>query len=167
MLNTTATHTYEFPSETMFAPFGAGWTLSGSSTRPIYFPVGSTLDDIISIFNGWQDPGATTLLTKTVVPRTIVYTRAQAADTVTLQYPTISKTGAPDIAVTGSVTVAEQRAFQATAVGTNVTGWIITTILNHPIVTQTTLAPNRSAAENPRFLSMFEAIDYTRVITRQ
>jgi hypothetical protein len=159
-------HTYEFPSETMVAPFGAGWTLSGSHTRSTYFPVGSSLDDIISIYNGLQDEGTLPqyLLSKTVVLREVTYKRKSGADTITITYPTISKVGqSPTTVVNGTVTSAERVAILGAAAGAAVTGWVITSRVNHPVVTLTTKGGKGGAIVNPRFLSMFDALDYVRV----
>ena len=160
MRTTIVTHQYEFSSENPIATFGAGWTLVGSVTRPLFFRVGSSLDDIIAQFNSWQDVGTEAPLTKRIVLHQIEYTRLYGTDVVTITYPMISSDADPVIAVTGSVTDAERAAFVAGAVGA---GWVVTNRVQHAVVTLTATTSRKGrTSTNPRFLCGLEAIDYVR-----
>lgn len=158
------THKYEFPAENMVAPFGAGWTLSHSPTRSTYFNVGSNLDDIIAAFTDLQDVGSSERLTKEITVRSVKYTRLYTSDSVTMRYPTISfrLVAVQPLIVTGTVTPAEQLAFELVAPGTAVAGWVVSDVVNHAVVTHTTSLNRKSAGVNPRFLAGFEAIDYVQ-----
>lgn len=160
------THKYEFPSENPIATFGAGWTLAGSVTRPLFFKVGDSLDDIITQFNGWQDVGTETPLTKTVVLHQIEYRRKVGTDTVTITYPTISNRVDTAITVSGSITTAERSAFLNAVAGTEVSGWVVTNKVHHAVVTLVATTSRKvNTSTNPRFLSGLEAIDYVRTPT--
>lgn len=157
------THKYEFPSENPITAFGAGWLLAGSTTRSTFFDVGMNLDDVIEKFNGLQDVGATTLLSKEVFIREIEYTRNFGTDTVTITYPTISQTSGPIVIAIGTLTPAEESAFNSIAVGATKLGWTITNQVKHAVVTFTATLTKKSVGSlNPRFLCGLEAIDYTR-----
>ena len=156
----TATHQYEFPSENPVVTFGAGWTLAGSVTRPLFFNVGTSLDDIIAQFNMWQDVDTATPLTKEIVLHQIEYTRSYGTDVVTITYPLISSTAALDITVVGNITEAERAAFIDDSVGT---GWTVTNEVYHAVVTLITPYVQKShMSTNPRFMCGLEAIAYTR-----
>lgn len=160
MSTITATHQYEFPSENPVVTFGAGWTLAGSVTRPLFFNVGSSLDDVIEQFNGWQDVDTATPLTKEVVLHQIEYTRSYGTDVVTITYPLISSTADLVVTVVGNITEAERVAFIDDSVGA---GWVITNEVYHAVVTLVTPYVRKShMSTNPRFLCGLEAIAYTR-----
>lgn len=159
----STTHVYEFSDPTMYAEFGAGWTLTDSNTQPTFFRVGSEMDDIVNEFNRMQSPEAHTVLSKGLVPRQVEYTRLLGSDTVTIQYPTLTSSKLPIVEATGSLTTAELNAFKTLTPGAAVSGWSITTSVNHALLTLTTQVNRMSAAVNPRFLSGYEAIDYLQV----
>jgi Concanavalin A-like lectin/glucanases superfamily len=154
------THQYEFPSENPITTFGAGWTLVGSVTRPLFFGVGSSLDDVITQFNGWQDVGTAAPLTKRIVLHQIEYTRLYGTDVVTITYPMISSAADPVISVKGTITATEQVAFTNGTIGAE---WVVTNRVHHAVVTLVATTSRKSrTSTNPRFLCGLEAIDYVR-----